>query len=86
MGQVKRSETVNPARNIGRRDAIKQRCGGQTMFFLCIYTLTLQGYGHGLKTSEKYNHYPYYWSMMIFRLQDINYIIPTSRERVSMFF
>ena len=36
MGKVNRPEAVNPARNIGRRDAIKKRCRGQTMFFFAF--------------------------------------------------
>jgi hypothetical protein len=53
MGKIQRPDAVNPSRNIGRREAIKKRYEGTPNKFCFVYTLTLQGYGHGLKTSKK---------------------------------
>jgi hypothetical protein len=58
MGQVKRSEAVNPARNIGRRDAIKKRCRGQTMFFSVHLHINLAGIWSWAQNVEKVKQEP----------------------------
>lgn len=42
MGKVKRAETVNPARKVGRNDAIKKRLVPFTVGWIAINT-TLTG-------------------------------------------
>lgn len=52
MGKVKRPEFINPARKIGRGDAIKKRCAFVCMRNTVLTALHQQGHGRGLQAAE----------------------------------